>query len=75
MGRKKKDVTLAEHARRIAPAGGRAAMENRSPEERKQFASSGGQSGGPARAAKLTAKERSEIARKAAKARWAKEKP
>lgn len=30
----------------------------------------GGLKGGPARAAKLTAKQRSEIARKAAQARW-----
>jgi hypothetical protein len=34
----------------------------------------GGQKGGPARAAKLTAEQRSEIARKAAHARWATEK-
>ncbi len=33
----------------------------------------GGLKGGPARAAKLTAKKRSEIARKAARARWASE--
>lgn len=33
----------------------------------------GGRKGGKARAAKLTAEERSESARKAAKARWAKE--
>lgn len=32
----------------------------------------GGQKGGPARAKKLTAKRRSEIAKKAAAARWAK---
>jgi hypothetical protein len=31
----------------------------------------GGKKGGPARAAKLTAEQRSEIARKAAQARWA----
>jgi len=30
----------------------------------------GGRKGGPARAAKLTAEQRSEIARKAARARW-----
>jgi len=35
----------------------------------------GGKKGGPARAAKLTAKERSEIARKAAKARWMRQEP
>jgi hypothetical protein len=33
----------------------------------------GGKKGGPARAAKLTAEQRSEIARTAARARWAKE--
>ena len=32
----------------------------------------GGKKGGPARAAKLTAEQRSEIARKAAQARWQK---
>ena len=32
----------------------------------------GGLKGGPARAAKMTSKERSESARKAAEARWAK---
>ncbi|MGI8514048.1 MAG: histone H1 [Acidimicrobiia bacterium] len=32
----------------------------------------GGQKGGKARAAKLTAKQRSEIAKKAARARWSK---
>jgi len=34
----------------------------------------GGKKGGPARAAKLTPERRSEIARKAAQARWAKDK-
>jgi hypothetical protein len=34
------------------------------------FGRIGGKIGGPARAAKLSATERSEIARKAAKARW-----
>src|SRR5437764_1162526 len=34
----------------------------------------GGKKGGPARAAKLTAKQRSESARKAVRARWAKAK-
>jgi hypothetical protein len=35
----------------------------------------GGKKGGPARAEKLTAKKRQEIARKAAKARWARKLP
>jgi hypothetical protein len=34
----------------------------------------GGKKGGPARAAKLTAEQRSEIARKAARARWSAQK-
>jgi hypothetical protein len=34
-----------------------------------------GKKGGPARIAKLTPKERTELARKAAKARWKKQKP
>jgi len=34
----------------------------------------GGKKGGPARAKKLSAKQRSEMARKAAQARWAKKK-
>lgn len=37
-----------------------------------QFARKGGLAGGPARAKKLTAEQRSEIARKAAGARWEK---
>ncbi len=35
----------------------------------------GGKKGGPARAKKLTPQQRREIARKAAQARWSKEKP
>lgn len=35
----------------------------------------GGKKGGPARAAKLTPKERQSIAKKAAQARWAKSRP
>ena len=45
------------------------------PEERRRLAAilgrAGGRKGGPARAEKLSAKRRKEIARKAAKARWA----
>ncbi len=47
-------------------------MSKMSPEERAEFASKGGKVGGKARAAKLTKKQRSEIARKAAETRWAK---
>lgn len=42
------------------------------PHEAEPKGSKGGQKGGPARAAKLSADERSEIAKKAAKARWGK---
>jgi len=47
-------------------------MEGMSPEERAKFASQGGLVGGRARAEKLSSKRRSEIARRAAAARWAK---
>jgi len=40
----------------------------------KEYARKGGLKGGPARAKKLSAKKRKEIARKAAKTRWIKEK-
>jgi len=74
MSRKKTkgDVTLAEHARSISSAGGRARMDSMSEQERKEFAQSGGLAGGEARAKALTKKRRSEIAREAAKARWSK---
>jgi hypothetical protein len=49
-------------------------MTTMSPEERVEFASKGGAVGGRARADKLSSKRRSEIARKAAAARWAKAK-
>ena len=45
-------------------------MKARSPKEREEFARQGGLAGGKARAAKLTRAQRTEIARKAAKARW-----
>ena len=47
-------------------------MQNRSAEEREEFARAGGLAGGQARARTLTAKRRKEIARKAAAARWGK---
>jgi hypothetical protein len=43
------------------------------PEPGKDYARKGGLKGGKARAEKLTAKQRAEIAKKAARARWAKE--
>lgn len=42
------------------------------PTTKKIAASKGGQAGGPARALALTAKRRTEIARKASRARWSK---
>jgi hypothetical protein len=52
--------------------GGKISMQNRTAEEREEFARSGGLAGGQARARKLTAQQRKEIARKAAAARWGK---
>jgi hypothetical protein len=69
---RKKAITLREHALRIAGLGGKASMENRTAEERSQFARMGGRVGGKRAAAKLTQKQRQERARKAAQARWGK---
>jgi hypothetical protein len=52
--------------------GGKVSMENRTPEEREEFARTGGLAGGHARARKLNAKQRKEIAKKGAAARWGK---
>jgi hypothetical protein len=41
----------------------------------KDYARKGGLKGGPARAAKLSAKKKKDIARKAARARWLKSSP
>jgi len=68
MGRENKPLTAAE----MSSLGGKASMGNRSPEERKEFARQGGIAGSKARAKKLTGKQRSEIAQKAARARWEK---
>jgi hypothetical protein len=72
MKKKGSDVTLAEHAKRIAPLGGKASMDNRSESERQDFARSGGLAGGPARAEKLSPARKKAIAKKAAAARWGK---
>lgn len=47
--------------------------EHRVPTPKEARASKGGAKGGPARAASLTPKQRSEIARVAAEARWKKD--
>lgn len=75
MARRKKyaeEVTLADHLRGIASKGGKAQAESMTPEERSEWARKGGQAGGAARAAALTAAKRKAIASAAAKARWAK---
>jgi len=53
---------------------GKRRMKLLTPEQRKEFAAQGAPLGGKARAANLSAKRRREIARKAAAARWGKEK-
>jgi len=55
--------------------GGRVSMQNRTDDERVEFARMGGKVGGRRRAETLTAARRKAIAQKAAKARWAKKKP
>ncbi len=45
-------------------------IEDTRPDPGKEYARKGGLIGGPKRAAKLSKKRRTEIARKAAKARW-----
>ena len=49
-------------------------MTAMSPEERASVARTGGLAGGKARAAALTSQQRSEIAKKAAAARWGRKK-
>jgi general stress protein YciG len=63
-----------EERREIAKKAGETSMENRSPEERQEFARLGGQAGGKRRAQVLSPKRRAEIARNAAAARWGKKK-
>lgn len=65
------ETTLAEHAASIAGLGGKARAKKLSKQRIVEIARLGGQSGGAARAAALTSAQRSEIAKKAAAARWA----
>lgn len=83
--RKKKDHDFAVNAFRVVQeaTGQREQPESSetteelTPEERHEAAVKlgrlGGKKGGPARTAKLSAERRKEIAKRAAKARWAKE--
>lgn len=80
--RSRKDEDVNEAARRIVDqaTGEDVEPDDLSDEEARKLAAKilgrqGGLKGGPARAKKLSKKRRSEIARKAAKARWRKEKP
>jgi hypothetical protein len=57
-----------------AVAMGKRRMKLLTPEQRKEFAAQGAPLGGKARAESLTPQRRREIARKAAAARWGKEK-
>jgi hypothetical protein len=52
--------------------GGKISMQNRTADEREQFARKGGLVGGKRRAEALSAARRKAIAQKAAKARWGK---
>jgi hypothetical protein len=52
--------------------GGKVSMQNRTADEREQFARKGGLVGGKRRAEALSAARRKAIAQKAAKARWGK---
>jgi hypothetical protein len=68
-----KPITLQDHARSISPLGGKARMQSMTKAERRAFAAAGGKAGSKARNEKLSAKRRREIAKKAAEARWKKE--
>ena len=72
MARKKdaSQITLQEHLESIASAGGKARGEKLSAKRKKAIGRKGGKVGGKARAASLTGGQRSEIAKKAAEARW-----
>jgi hypothetical protein len=55
-----------------AVALGKLSAASKTPEERREHGSKGGSIGGKARAKALTKKQRSDIAKAAARARWAK---
>jgi hypothetical protein len=73
--KRKKPITLAEHLASIASKGGTARMEQLTPEQRRNLASSGGLVGSKARADALSLAKRRAIAKKAAEARWGKKPP
>jgi len=75
VGRKKRaadTITLQEHMESIAAKGGEARARKLSAARKSAIAKKGGKIGGKARAAALRPEERTEIARKAAQARWGK---
>jgi hypothetical protein len=69
MASKPQAVKLSKNPAAVAL--GKLSAASKTPEERKALAGKGGKIGGAARAKALTKKQRSDIARAAAKARWA----
>jgi general stress protein YciG len=75
VGKKKRSadtITLQEHMESIAAKGGEARAKKLSAARKSAIGRKGGKVGGKARAAAMTPEERSEIAKKAAAARWGK---
>ena len=71
--RKKKEHDFAVNAFRVVQeATGQTEEEHKPEQDMKALGRKGGLKGGKARAEKLTPEQRSEIARKAAQARWGK---
>lgn len=68
MASKRQAVKLSKNPAAVAL--GKLSAASKTPEERKELAAMGGKVGGAARAKALTKKQRAEIARKAAEARW-----
>jgi hypothetical protein len=66
--------TTPEQRSASSAIGGKASAESKTADERSEFGRKGGLKGGAARAAKLSPEERSDIAKKAAAARWEKKK-
>jgi general stress protein YciG len=64
------DPAWLEHLRRIAPAGGKARAKKLTKRRQSEIGRIGGQISGSRRMQNLSAKQRKQIARKAAKARW-----
>lgn len=74
MGEPKNKPDKNIHAVELGKLGGKRRFELMSVQEKTELGTRGGTVGGKARAEALTKARRSEIARKAAEARWSKEK-